>query len=43
MDRVIVLSDIPVDDIQNYLVNCNQDFETSQLYSSLRNEKFTDM
>jgi hypothetical protein len=38
----VVSDNIAVDDIQNYLVNCNQDFEASQLYSSLRNEKFTD-
>ena len=41
MDNVKVLKDIPVADIQEYLTNCKQEFETSQLYSSERNEKFT--
>ena len=42
MEHVKVLKDIPVADIQNYLANCQQEFETSQLYSAARNEKFTD-
>ena len=42
MEHVKVLTNICVKDIQEYLINCEQDFETSQLYSSTRNEKFTD-
>jgi hypothetical protein len=36
------LSNIPISDIQEYLVNSKKDFETSQLYSAARDEKFTD-
>lgn len=42
MEHVKVLTNICVKDIQEYLVNCKQEFDTSQLYSSTRNEKFTD-
>jgi len=39
---VTPLSNIPICDIQEYLVNSKKDFETSQLYSAARDEKFTD-
>ncbi|KAL9185543.1 hypothetical protein ACHAXT_003320 [Thalassiosira profunda] len=42
MDRVKTLTGVPIGDLQSYLDNCNQEFETSQLYSSARDEKFTD-
>lgn len=42
MDRVKKLTGIDVGDIQAYLANCQLGFETSQLYSSARDEKFTD-
>ena len=42
MEHVRVLKEINVADIQSYLANCKQEFETSQLYSAQRNEKFTD-
>jgi hypothetical protein len=31
-----------MNDIQKYLADCEQEFETSQLYSAARDEKFTD-
>lgn len=36
------LSNIPISDIQQYLVNSKKEFQTSQLYSAARDEKFTD-
>ncbi len=42
MDCVKALTNIPINDIQKYLADCKQEFETSQLYSAARDEKFTD-
>jgi hypothetical protein len=42
MDCVKELSNIGIAQIQEYLAECKQGFETSQLYSAARDEKFTD-
>jgi hypothetical protein len=42
MDSVKELSNIGIAQIQEYLAECKQGFETSQLYSAARDEKFTD-
>lgn len=45
MDCVCVknLTNVPTEDFQNnYLTACKQDFQTRQLYSASRDEKFTD-
>lgn len=40
--KALTLTNIPISEIQNYLADCKQEFETSQLYSAARDEKFTD-
>lgn len=42
MEAVKSFSKLDVKKIQKFLADCDQHFETSQLYSSTRDEKFTD-